>query len=126
LATPAGEITADGLHTNLSVALQYLAGWLGGLGCVPINNLMEDAATAEISRAQVWQWLRHGTRLSDGRYVTRELVLQTISEELFKLKQHFGTERFDSGKFGLASQLFEQMMTGGEFPEFMTLVAYSY
>src|SRR5216684_8676188 len=70
LATPAGDITADGLYTNLSVALQYLAGWLDGMGCVPINNLMEDAATAEISRAQVWQWLHHGARLQDGRPIT--------------------------------------------------------
>jgi malate synthase len=126
LMTPSGEITEQGLRLNVDVGIQYLESWLRGNGAVPIYNLMEDAATAEISRAQVWQWLRHGTRLSDGRYVTRELVLQTISEELFKLKQHIGTERFDSGKFGLASQLFEQMMTGGEFPEFMTLVAYSY
>ncbi|TLY53859.1 MAG: malate synthase A, partial [Gemmatimonadetes bacterium] len=69
LATPAGEITVEGLETNLSVALQYLAGWLGGMGCVPINDLMEDAATAEISRAQVWQWVRHGARLRDGTHV---------------------------------------------------------
>ncbi|PYO76612.1 MAG: malate synthase A, partial [Gemmatimonadetes bacterium] len=70
LATPAGEITVEGLETNLSVALQYLAGWLGGMGCVPINDLMEDAATAEISRAQVWQWVRHGARLRDGTHVS--------------------------------------------------------
>src|SRR6266853_4376763 len=80
LAPPAGEITADGLYTNLSIALQYLAGWLGGMGCVPINNLMEDAATAEISRAQVWQWLHHGARLQDGRAVTATMVQQIIAE----------------------------------------------
>jgi malate synthase len=85
---------------------------------------MEDAATAEISRAQVWQWLRHGARLSDGRNVTRELVTQTIAEELAKEKERFGAARFDSGKFAAASKLFEQMMTGSEFPDFMTLAAY--
>jgi malate synthase len=126
LKVPAGEITEQGLGLNVDVGIQYLESWLRGNGCVPIYNLMEDAATAEISRAQVWQWLRHGARLSDGRNVTRELVSRTIAEELAKLKQRLGDERFDSGKFGLAAQLFEQMMTGGEFPDFMTLVAYSY
>jgi malate synthase len=93
---------------------------------VPIYNLMEDAATAEISRAQVWQWLRHGARLSDGRNVSRELVTQTIAEELAKLREHIGAGRFDAGKFDVASQLFAQMMTSGEFPEFLTLGAYDY
>src|SRR2546430_16934149 len=79
LATPAGEITAEGLHTNLSIALQYLAGWLGGLGCVPINYLMEDAATAEISRAQVWQWLHPGAPLQAGRPLTATTVHHIIS-----------------------------------------------
>src|SRR5437762_4720269 len=74
LATPAGEITTDGLQTNLSVAVQYLAAWLGGMGCVPINDLMEDAATAEISRAHVWQGLQHGARSKDGRRVTATMV----------------------------------------------------
>jgi malate synthase len=87
---------------------------------------MEDAATAEISRAQVWQWLRHGARLSDGRSVTRQLVTQTIAGELAGQKERFGAARFESGKFALAAQLFEQMMTGGDFPEFMTLAAYNY
>ena len=125
LKVPPGEITEQGLRLNVDVGIQYLESWLRGNGAVPIYNLMEDAATAEISRAQVWQWLRHGARLSDGRNVSRELVTQTIAEELAKLKEHFGAGRFDSGKFGLASKLFEQMMTSGEFPEFLTLVAYS-
>jgi malate synthase len=126
LLVPPGEITEQGLRLNVDVGIQYLESWLRGNGAVPIYNLMEDAATAEISRAQVWQWLRHGARLSDGRSVSRELVTQTIAEELAKLKERLGTARFDSGKFGLASKLFEQMMTGGAFPEFMTLVAYGY
>ena len=115
-----------GLRLNVDVGIQYLESWLRGNGCVPIYNLMEDAATAEISRAQVWQWLHHGARLSDGRAVTKQLVTQTIGQELAGQKERFGAERFDSGKFGLAAQLFEQMMTGGEFPDFMTLVAYNH
>ena len=121
LKVPSGDITEQGLHLNIDVGIQYLESWLRGNGCVPIYNLMEDAATAEISRAQVWQWLRHGAKLSDGRKITHELVKQVIVEERDKLKQRSG-----SGKFDLASQLFDQMMTGGEFPDFMTLVAYRY
>jgi len=126
LKVPSGEITEQGLRLNVDVGIQYLESWLRGNGCVPIYNLMEDAATAEISRAQVWQWLHHGARLSDGRAVTKQLVTQTINQELAGQKERFGAERFDSGKFGLAAQLFEQMMTGGEFPDFMTLVAYNH
>jgi len=79
------------------VGIQYLESWLRNNGCVPIYNLMEDAATAEISRAQVWQWLRHGAQLDDGRKVTRELVSRTIAEEVSKLRQHLGAGPFDSG-----------------------------
>jgi malate synthase len=121
LKVPAGDITEQGLHLNIDVGIQYLESWLRGNGCVPIYNLMEDAATAEISRAQVWQWLRHGARLSDGRNITHDFVNQVIAEERDKLKQRSG-----AGKFDLASQLFDQMMTGGEFPDFMTLAAYRY
>jgi malate synthase len=126
LKVPVGIITEEGLRLNVDVGIQYLESWLRGNGCVPLYNLMEDAATAEISRAQVWQWLRHGARLSDGRNVSREIVTQTIAGVLSKLKEQLGAERFDSGKFGLAAHLFEEMMTGGDFPDFMTLVAYSY
>ena len=114
------------MRLNIDVGIQYLEAWLRGNGCVPIYNLMEDAATAEISRAQVWQWVRHGARLSDGRNVSRELVTQTIAEELAKLRDHVGAARFDAGKFDVAAKLFEQMMTDGEFPEFLTLGAYDY
>ena len=119
LKVPAGEITEQGLHLNVDVGIQYLESWLRGNGCVPIYNLMEDAATAEISRAQVWQWLRHGARLSDGSNITSELVSRLISEEVAKLKARSG-----AGKFDLAAQVFERMMTGGDFPDFMTLSAY--
>ena len=93
--------------------------WLRGVGCIRIYNLMEDAATAEISRSQVWQWVRHGARLSNGRAVTQELVASITAEEL-------DTKKLNGGKFELAATLFAQLMTGAEFPEFLTLVAYDH
>jgi malate synthase len=126
LEVPTGEITEDGLRLNINVGLQYLEAWLRGNGCVPINNLMEDAATAEISRAQVWQWVRHKAKLSDGRAISRELVVQTMREELEKLKGMLGADRFEKSKFELAAQLFEPMMTSASFDEFLTLAAYEY
>ncbi len=119
LTVPDGEITEAGLRTNVDIGIQYLESWLRGVGCVPIYNLMEDAATAEISRSQVWQWVRHGARLSDGRTVTRALVESIIAEEL-------ETKNLKGGKFDLAAELFAQLMTGAEFPEFLTLLAYEH
>ena len=126
LAVPDGEITIQGLRTNIDVGIQYLEAWLRGIGCVPIYNLMEDAATAEISRTQVWQWMSHGAKLADGRRVTAELVRRTMADELGNLREQLGADRFDTGKFDLASTLFDRMMTGTEFPEFLTTVAYDY
>jgi malate synthase len=126
LKVPQGDITEGGLRLNVDVGIQYLETWLRGNGCVPIYNLMEDAATAEICRAQVWQWVRHGARMDDGRAVTPDLVRETIAEELEKLRAYLGAARFDSGKFDLAARLFEQITIGSEFPEFMTLVAYEH
>ncbi len=126
LARPTGEITENGLRLNISVGIQYLEAWLRGNGCVPINNLMEDAATAEISRAQAWQWIHHHAKLSDGRPVTAALVVETMKEELDKLKAKLGAERYESSKFVLAGQLFEKMMTSEKFDEFLTLKAYDY
>ncbi len=119
LAVPEGEITEAGLRTNLDVGIQYVESWLRGVGCVPIYNLMEDAATAEISRSQVWQWVRHGARLLDGRTVTGSLVESIIAEEL-------ETKNLKGGKFDQAARLFHQLMTGSEFPEFLTLVTYEH
>ena len=118
LDVPNGDITERGLRHNIDVGIQYLEAWLRGSGCVPIYNLMEDAATAEISRSQVWQWVRHGSRLTTGVAITAELVRRTIHEEMSRLP--------DTGSFKLASRIFENMMTTGEFPEFLTLVAYDY
>lgn len=126
LAVPEGAITDHGLRVNIDVGIQYLESWLRGVGCVPIYNLMEDAATAEISRAQVWQWIRHEARTDDGRPVTPDRVRNTIAEELEKLRERLGPTRFDSGKFDLAARLFEDMMTREDFVDFMTLAAYEY
>src|SRR6266699_2900563 len=126
LATPAGEITAEGLYTNLSIALQYLAGWLGGMGCVPINNLMEDAATAEISRAQVWQWLHHGARLQDGRPITATMVQQIIAELVQALPERVGPGGPGYDKFSMAGRILADLATGADFAEFLTTVAYEY
>jgi malate synthase len=126
LAVTKGEITEEGLRLNVDVGIQYLESWLRGNGCVPIYNLMEDAATAEICRSPVWQWLRHGAALSDGRAITPELVKQIIFDEMAKMRDQFGAAGFESGEFELAARLFEQITTSAEFPEFMTLVAYEH
>ena len=119
LKIPEGTITEDGLRLNIDVGIQYLEAWLRGNGAVPIYNLMEDAATAEISRAQVWQWAKHGAKLDDGRLVTAELVKSIIGGEVARL----GPEK---GKFRVASEIFGRMMLDGEFSEFLTLPAYDY
>jgi malate synthase len=121
LTVPDGEITEAGLRANVDIGIRYLESWLRGVGCVPIYNLMEDAATAEISRSQVWQWVRHGAHLSNGggRLVTQALVQSIVAEETEK-------KNLQGGKFDLAAQLFTEMMTGTEFPEFLTLIAYDH
>ena len=119
LRVPDGDITEAGLRINVDVGIQYLESWLRGVGCVPLYNLMEDAATAEISRSQVWQWVRHGAHLNNGRVVTRELVESIIEQEMQE-------KNLKGGRFDLAAELFAQVMTGSEFPEFLTLVAYEH
>jgi malate synthase len=126
LAVPAGAITEAGLRQNLSVGVAYLEAWLRGAGCVPLHDLMEDAATAEISRTQVWQWLRHGARLSDGRTVTLELVRGTLAEELAKRRAELGTERWAASKFELAARIFADLVTSPELADFLTLAAYAH
>jgi malate synthase len=117
LTVPEGQITGEGLRWNIDVGLQYLESWLRGSGCVPIYNLMEDAATAEICRAQVWQWVRHRAKLSDGRPVTQEMVRQVIAEQNNKLK---------GARIAEAAEIYDRMMTSPDFAEFLTLVAYDY
>src|SRR5712691_9700536 len=126
LTAPSGAITADGLRKNLDVALRYLAAWLGGAGCVPIYDLMEDAATAEISRAQVWQWRRHGARLADGRSVTAAVVQQTLSELVETLPERVGADGVGVPQLSLAGRILAELTTGAEFAEFLTTVAYEH
>ncbi len=125
LEVPRGTITSEGLRTNIRVGIQYLEAWLGGLGCVPLYNLMEDAATAEISRTQVWQWVHHPRGiLEDGRKVTVPLVRQFMQQELERIRQERGGARFDSGRFTEATQLFDELVAGDDLQEFLTLKAY--
>lgn len=127
LAVPEGPITEEGLRTNISVGIQYIEAWFRGRGAVPINNLMEDAATAEICRAQVWQWIRHPKGvLEDGRKVTQELCDQVMQEELEKIKAQVGEEAFNQGKYAQAAELFNHLIKQDEFVEFLTLPGYDY
>lgn len=126
LAVPDGLRTETGLRTNIDVGVRYLEAWLGGNGCVPLYHLMEDAATAEISRSQVWQWIRHETKLDDGTPVTRERVRGVLAEQLTAMRDDIGDERYESGRFALAGRLFEDLMTAEELPEFLTLAAYDH
>jgi malate synthase len=121
-STP-GEVTETGLRSNISVGIQYLESWLRGSGAVGINNLMEDAATAEISRSQVWQWLHNGVTLNDGRPVTTELVQQVIEEEMAAIAQDRG-DAFGSGRWDDARALFTEMALADEYKDFLTVPAY--
>ena len=120
LCVPKGTITEEGLRVNIDVALQYMASWLHDNGCVPIYNLMEDAATAEISRAQVWQWIRHSARTREGKVITAAWVRELIPQVVRDLQSRFG-EHFP---FEEAAQLYEELVTSPEFVNFLTLPAY--
>jgi malate synthase A len=124
LAVPEGTRTGDGLRHSVRVSIQYLESWLRGQGCVPLYNLMEDAATAEISRAQVWQWLHHGAKLSDGTPVTPAVFRRLLDEEMDRIRREVGDERFAHGQFSAARNLFERLSTSADFEEFLTLTAY--
>src|SRR5690606_37424169 len=118
-----GGITEAGLRGNINVALQYLAAWMGGNGAVAIHNLMEDAATAEISRSQIWQWLHNEVTLDDGPKVTAELVERLIAEELEAIRTAQG-EAFDAGLFAQAEELFKEVALADDYADFLTLPAY--
>jgi malate synthase len=124
LSSPAGTRTEAGLRLNIRVGIQYLEAWLRGNGCVPLYNLMEDAATAEISRTQIWQWLHHHAALDDGRPVTRALVEGLVGEELDRVRGEIGAARFDGGRFDDARRLFERVATSDDLIEFLTIPAY--
>jgi malate synthase len=118
---PESPITEAGLRMNVNVGIYYLGSWLAGNGCVPIYNLMEDAATAEISRSQVWQWIRSPKGvLEDGRKITAEMVRTIVAEELQGIKE----AGYEGNTIDRAATIFEQMSTQEEFAEFLTLALY--
>ena len=125
VASVPGAITEAGLRGNIDVALRYLEAWLGGNGAVGIHNLMEDAATAEISRSQVWQWVHNGVTLETGRTVTAELVRGIADEELAAIATDMGDEAFLASRYPLARSVFEQVALADEFADFLTLPAYA-
>jgi malate synthase len=118
-ASTPGEITEEGLHNDVSVGFQYISFWLGGRGAAGINNLMEDAATAEISRSQIWQWIRHGK-------FTKDQVRQVLDEEMAKIREEVGEETWRKGRPDETREIFERVSLGDEFPDFLTLPAYDY
>ncbi|MGZ3460354.1 MAG: malate synthase A [Archangium sp.] len=124
LALPEGSRTEEGLRHNIRVGVQYIAAWLGGLGCVPLYNLMEDAATAEISRAQVWQWMHHRVPLADGKPATPERFRQVLAEEMKRLEAEGARERYGAERLKEARELFEKLSTAPRFEDFLTLPAY--
>ena len=126
LRVPDGQITEAGVRSNVSVGLQYIDSWLRGTGAAAIFNLMEDAATAEISRSQVWQWVHHGATMSTGQRITRELVLNIIQEELESIRQAQSAEAAGASRLDEARQLFEQVALSEPFKEFLTLAAYQH
>ena len=120
LAVPRGTITEAGLRQNINVGIGYIEAWLRGIGCVPLYHLMEDAATAEISRAQVWQWIHHGAKLDDGRIIDTALCCAVLDEELAKLRESAP----EGGRYDTAAKLFRKLIEAPTFPEFLTLPAY--
>jgi malate synthase len=125
LQVPTGKITESGLRANINIAIQYIAAWYGGNGCVPINNLMEDAATAEISRAQIWQWVHHDTGILDtGKNVSYGLVKALVREEMGKIRSAIGDENFDSGNYRKAAKLLDELTQRNDFADFLTSEAY--
>jgi malate synthase len=123
---PEKPITESGLRSNISVGIQYIGAWLAGNGCVPVFNLMEDAATAEISRSQIWQWIRSPKGvLEDGRKVTKELCRKLLPEELARVRSLLGPEAWAAGRYDDAARLFERIITSDEYVEFLTLPGYS-
>jgi malate synthase len=114
------------MRTNIRVALQYIAAWLSGKGCVPIYGLMEDAATAEISRTSIWQWIKHGKALSDGRTISKALFREMLAEEAAVVQQEVGEQRWQEENFATAITLLDDITTADELTEFLTLPGYQY
>jgi malate synthase len=121
---PQGSITETGLRNNVEVAIEYLASWLSGNGCVPIHHLMEDAATAEISRCQLWQWIKHHAQLEDGRIITLDLVMSVLIQVLHEIGNHHAVDAAAMQHYEKAAELLEKSVNVEELPEFITLSAY--
>jgi len=124
LAIHDGTRSEDGLRLNIRVGVQYIEAWLRGYGAVPLYNLMEDAATAEISRTQIWQWVRYGAKLADGRTVTPEMFEACLADEMAKLRDALGAPAYDGGKFAEAIGLFKTLVLAKELDAFLTEKAY--
>jgi malate synthase len=120
---PGGTITENGLRMNVSVGIQYIESWLRGVGAAAINNLMEDVATAEISRSQVWQWIRHSARLSEGQTVSANVVREIADQEMAKIRERLGDTGWSTSRFAQARAVFEEVALSSSFPPFLTLVA---
>jgi malate synthase len=123
---PGGTITENGLRLNVSVGIQYIESWMRGVGAAAINNLMEDVATAEISRSQVWQWVKHASRLSEGPTVSADLVRELADEEMTKLREQYGEEVWSKARFDDARKVFEEVALSADFHPFLTQVAQKY
>ncbi len=126
LAPCDGAITEQGMRHNIRVALQYIEAWISGNGCVPIYGLMEDAATAEISRASIWQWIQHGKKIDNGQVVTKTLFEDYLAQEILVVKEEVGEERFTNGRFDEASKLMARLTTSDELVNFLTIPGYDY
>jgi malate synthase len=126
LKVPIGEKTESGLRLNIDVGIRYMESWLRGSGCVPIYNLMEDAATAEISRTQLWQWVHHDAKLTGNRKITPEMIRAAITSQLQQIASEVGSARFEESKFVQAGELFEQLILRKDLKDFLTIEAYSF
>ncbi|TPX35631.1 malate synthase [Synchytrium endobioticum] len=117
-------VTEKGLRSNLSVGVQYMESWLRGVGCVPIHNLMEDAATAEISRSQLWQWVKHNVKTAEGKAITPQYIAQTLDEEMDAIRKQIGDKAYSAGKWDMAKKLFLSTVQGAEYSDFLTSLCY--
>jgi len=124
LAATPGRVTEAGLRSNINVGFQYLSFWLCGRGAVVLNNQLEDAATVEISRSQIWQWVHNATKLDDGTIIDRDLVVKILDEELAKIRAEVGEETWEAGRPEETRRIFEAVSLGDEFPDFLTEIAY--
>ncbi|MDH3323887.1 MAG: malate synthase A, partial [Flavobacteriaceae bacterium] len=123
---PEGTISEAGIRKNINVGILYIESWLMGVGAAALYNLMEDAATAEISRTQIWQWLHQEVTLEDGRIFNVEMYMRLLEEEKSNIKKLLGDERYNNGKFELATKIFDQLVLSEDFEEFLTQAAYQY